>query len=172
MTSEGVKSELEKSPFVPLRVHLVSGKTVEIVMPGIAWMLQNALFVLHDVCGTRDETYDVISSRNIGTARANYRGYRPWQPILKGSPMLKEAVRAELNREPFVPLRIHLQNGKHYDVPFRQVAHMLGYGVLVLIGLKQGSVQAKGYDRFPFDHITRIEKLSTGGSSRRRRKAS
>ena len=86
--------------------------------------------------------------------------------------MLKDEVGSELQREPFVPLRIHLKDGRHYDVPFRQVAHMLGYGVLVLIGLKQGSVQAKGYDRFPFDHIIRIEQRPPRGSNRRRRKAS
>lgn len=86
--------------------------------------------------------------------------------------MLKKEVQTELRREPFVPLRIHLKNGKHYDVPFREVAHMLGYGVLILIGLKQGSVQAQGYDRFPFDHIVRIEQRPARSDGRRRRKAS
>jgi hypothetical protein len=86
--------------------------------------------------------------------------------------MLKEEVRAELTRDPFVPLRLHLKGGRKFDVPFRDVAHMLGYGVLVFIGLKEGTHQAKAYDRFPFDHIIRIEKLRTGGAGRRRKKAS
>jgi len=55
----------------------------------------------------------------------------------------KEQIRAELTREPFVSLRLHLWNGKTFDVPFREVAHMLGYGVLALKGLKQGTHQAK-----------------------------
>jgi len=83
--------------------------------------------------------------------------------------MLKEEIAAELTREPFVPLRIHLKNGKKFDVPFKDVAHMLGYGVLVLIGLKEGTHQAKSYDRFAFEQIDRIEKLPT---TRRRKKAS
>lgn len=86
--------------------------------------------------------------------------------------MLKSEVKAELQREPFVPLRIHLTDGRHYDVPFREVAHLLGYGVLVFIGLKEGTHQAKSYDRFPFDHITRIEHRPARSSGRRRRKAS
>jgi hypothetical protein len=83
--------------------------------------------------------------------------------------MLKEEVRAELNREPFVPLRLYLTNGKTFDVPFRDVAHLLGYGVLVLIGLKKGTHLAKGYERFTFEQIERIEQRP---SSRRRKKAS
>jgi len=86
--------------------------------------------------------------------------------------MLKEDVRAELTPEPFVPLRLHLKGGKKFDVPFRDVAHMLGYGVLVFIGLKQGTHQAKGYDRFPFEHIVRIEHRPIKGGGRRRKKAS
>jgi hypothetical protein len=83
--------------------------------------------------------------------------------------MLKEDVRMILARAPFTPYRIHLLNGKHYDVDHRDVAHFLGYGVLVFIGLKEGTHQAKGYDRFPFDHIVRIEDRPV---VRRRKKAS
>jgi hypothetical protein len=83
--------------------------------------------------------------------------------------MLKEQVRTILTREPFTPFRIHLLNGKHYDIDHREVARFLGYGVLVFIGLKQGTHQAKGYDRFPFDHIVRIEDRP---AIRRRKRAS
>ena len=72
--------------------------------------------------------------------------------------MLKEEVRDELTRKPFVQLRLHLETGKTFDVPFREVAHMLGYGVLVFIGLKKGTHQARAYDRFGFDQIARIER--------------
>ena len=58
--------------------------------------------------------------------------------------MDKEAVRAELIREPFVPLRLHLSNGKTFDIPFRDAAHILSYGVLVFIGMKEGTRSAKG----------------------------
>jgi len=86
--------------------------------------------------------------------------------------MEKELVRAELKREPFVPLRIRLTDGRKFDVPFRDVAHMLGYGVLVFIGMKEGTRQAKSYDRFGFDQIDRIEPLPGKKSPRGRRKAS
>lgn len=86
--------------------------------------------------------------------------------------MLKEDVRAEITREPFVPLRLHLRNGKKFDVPFRDVAHMLGYGVLVFIGLKKGTHQAKSYDRFGFEDIVRIEHRPPRGKARGRKKAS
>jgi len=83
--------------------------------------------------------------------------------------MLKEQVRTILKREPFTPFRIHLVNGKHYDVDHREVARFLGYGVLVFIGLKEGTHQAKGYDRFSFEQIARIEDRP---AARRRKKAS
>jgi hypothetical protein len=86
--------------------------------------------------------------------------------------MLKEDVRAEITREPFVPLRLHLRNGKTFDVPFRDVAHMLGCGVLVFIGLKEGTHQAKTYDRFSFEDILRIEHRPPRGKAHRPKKAS
>jgi hypothetical protein len=86
--------------------------------------------------------------------------------------MDKEAVRAELSREPFVPLRLHLTNGKTFDIPFRDAAHILSYGVLVFIGMKEGTRSAKGYDRFHFENIERIELLSKWGRGGRRKKAS
>jgi len=84
----------------------------------------------------------------------------------------KEAVEQELTREPFVPLRLHLTNGKAFDVPFREVAHLVAHGVLVLIGLKKGTHQAKSYDRFNFEQIARIERRPVSKSPRGRRKAS
>jgi hypothetical protein len=86
--------------------------------------------------------------------------------------MLIDEVRQELTREPFIPLRFHLRNGKKLDVPFREVAHLLGYGVLIFIGLKPGTHQARSYDRFGFDDIVRIEQLRRGKGGQRQRKAS
>ena len=83
--------------------------------------------------------------------------------------MLKEQVQTMLERDPFVPLRIHLQDGRKFDVSHRDAARFLGYGVLVFIGLEEGSRQAKGYDRFPFERIERIEELPAGGRPRRSR---
>ena len=83
--------------------------------------------------------------------------------------MEKEQVKSILEREPFTPFRIHLANGKRYDVSHREVARFLGYGVLVFIGLKEGTRQAKGYDRFPFDQIERIEDLPAKRGGRRKK---
>jgi hypothetical protein len=67
MTSKDVEAELEKKPFTPLKVHLVSGKTIKIPSPNAAWLLQNTLMILRGnkpgkVTG---EGYDVIALRNI-----------------------------------------------------------------------------------------------------------
>jgi hypothetical protein len=82
--------------------------------------------------------------------------------------MEKEEVRTILSREPFTPFRIHLTNGKRYDVSHREVARFLGYGVLVFIGLKEGTRQAKGYDRFPFERIARIQDLPSRAGGRKK----
>ena len=86
--------------------------------------------------------------------------------------MDKEIIREALTREPFEPFRLRLTNGKTFDVPFRDVARILSYGVLVFIGLREGTRSAKGYDRFHFENIDRIEPLSKRGRSGRRKKAS
>ena len=65
MTSEDVRAELERVDFIPFRVHLVSGKTVDVTSPSAGWMLQNALFVFRKAPRGADAGYDVISLRNI-----------------------------------------------------------------------------------------------------------
>jgi hypothetical protein len=68
MTSEDARSELEKHPFTPLRVHLVSGKTIEILAAGQAWMLQNAIMILPppQAAGmSQDDGYDIVALRNV-----------------------------------------------------------------------------------------------------------
>ena len=66
MTSEDIRSEIEKEPFIPLRLHLVSGKTVDVTIKGQVEMLQNAILVFQRDSGPDGETlYDVIALRNI-----------------------------------------------------------------------------------------------------------
>jgi hypothetical protein len=64
VTSEDLRSELEKQPFIPLRMHLVSGKTIDVGLPGVAWMLQNSVLIFH-VPHSRESGYDVVALRNI-----------------------------------------------------------------------------------------------------------
>ena len=66
MTSEDIRSELEKLPFIPFRLHLVSGNFIDVMMISSAEMLQNAILVFHSDRGPNEETlYDVIALRNI-----------------------------------------------------------------------------------------------------------
>ena len=63
MTSAEVRSEVEKQPFAPVRLHLVSGKTVDVESDGSAWMLQNSVIVFQNP--RSHGRYDMISLRNI-----------------------------------------------------------------------------------------------------------
>jgi hypothetical protein len=62
VTNEDVKSELDKQPFRPLRFHLVSGKTIDVMATNQAYMLKNAVMVVPD---PRAERYDIVALRNI-----------------------------------------------------------------------------------------------------------
>lgn len=66
MTSEDIRSELERSPFIPFRIHLVSGKTMDVTITTNAWILQNSVLLL-DPPIDRDEEggYNLVSLRNI-----------------------------------------------------------------------------------------------------------
>ncbi len=61
MTSEDLRSQLERVPFRPLRLHLVSGISFDIRFPGNVTILQNTVMILQG----RDPRFDVIALRNI-----------------------------------------------------------------------------------------------------------
>ena len=65
MTSEDLRSQLERNPFQPIRVHLVSGKSLDVLTSGAAWMLKNAVMVLQDPRGGENSRYDILALRNI-----------------------------------------------------------------------------------------------------------
>ena len=66
MTSEDVRSEIEREPFIPLRLHLVSGKTVDVLNVNDAAVLQNSVMIFP---GKRDRLrerdYHIVALRNI-----------------------------------------------------------------------------------------------------------
>ncbi|MCL2648652.1 MAG: hypothetical protein FWD61_16885 [Phycisphaerales bacterium] len=67
MTSEDMLQELEREPFIPLRLHLSSGKVMDIEYPSSAFVRQNTLLIMHRL---RANTlaignYDVIALRLI-----------------------------------------------------------------------------------------------------------
>ena len=59
-----VTTEIERNPFMPIRLHLVSGKVVDVTSAGIAWMLDRSVLVFQRERST-DDRYDVISISNI-----------------------------------------------------------------------------------------------------------
>jgi hypothetical protein len=67
MTSEDVIQELEREPFVPLRLHLSSGQKIDIPYPNTAWIRQNTVIIVHPLRpGTvAIGNYDVIALRLI-----------------------------------------------------------------------------------------------------------
>jgi hypothetical protein len=67
MTAKEMEAELTREPFVPLRLHLVSGKSVEVPRAGVAWLMQNAVLVFQNAKVGRAmvDGYDVIALRNI-----------------------------------------------------------------------------------------------------------
>lgn len=65
MTREDTESELEKQPFIPFRLHLASGKTIDVFASRSGWMLRNALLVLQDPSRSAESGYNVIALRNI-----------------------------------------------------------------------------------------------------------
>jgi hypothetical protein len=67
MTEEHLMEELDQEPFKPLRLHLVSGKTIDILREGTAWTLNDRLLVFRNprTIGSSAEGYDVIAYHNI-----------------------------------------------------------------------------------------------------------
>jgi hypothetical protein len=66
MTTEDLRSEMERIPFLPFRVHLVSGKTLDVTVTTSIWLLQNAALILDRPIDPADEGgYNMVSLRNI-----------------------------------------------------------------------------------------------------------
>jgi hypothetical protein len=67
MKESEIVAELDREPFRPFRLHMVSGKVFEILAANVAHPLVDSLLVLRNpVLGTRRaEGYDVIAYANI-----------------------------------------------------------------------------------------------------------
>jgi hypothetical protein len=66
VTSEDIRAEIEREPFYPFRIHLVSGKTFDVRTAGSITMLRNAVLILSGPSGEVDEgSYNLIAMRNI-----------------------------------------------------------------------------------------------------------
>jgi hypothetical protein len=67
VTNQSFRAELDKNPFVPFRVHLVSGKTIDVRRADAAWMMQHAVLIFqsHPEMPDRSSAYDIVALRNI-----------------------------------------------------------------------------------------------------------
>lgn len=67
MTSEDIKQELEREPFVPIRLHLASGQKMDIEYPDSAFVRQNTLLIVHRLApgSAAIGNYDVVAFRLI-----------------------------------------------------------------------------------------------------------
>lgn len=79
MTEDELEAELEKDPFVPFRLHLVSGKTVDVLAANAAHTLHDSLLVLKNptIGKSRADGYDVLAYRNIERIERLNIGKRP-----------------------------------------------------------------------------------------------
>jgi hypothetical protein len=64
LTRKEVEEELNRTPFRPLRLHLVSGGTLDITNSGEGWMLENSILVTRRR-KNREPSYNVVSLAGI-----------------------------------------------------------------------------------------------------------
>ena len=67
MTTEDLKQGIERERFVPLRLHLSSGKTMDIEYANSAFVRQNTLLIVHRLApgSAAIRNYDVVALRLI-----------------------------------------------------------------------------------------------------------
>ncbi|MCL2640833.1 MAG: hypothetical protein FWD53_08315 [Phycisphaerales bacterium] len=67
MTFKDMEQELDRDPFVPLRLHLASGKNIDIEYPNSAFLRQNTLIIMHRLHANTQSigNYDVIALKLI-----------------------------------------------------------------------------------------------------------
>jgi len=79
MTAEDLNQELERDPFVPLRLHLSSGQKIEIEYPNSAFVRQNTLLVVHRLAPRSPMigNYEVIALRLVERIEQMGNGNQP-----------------------------------------------------------------------------------------------
>lgn len=67
MTEDELTAEIQRDPFTPFRLHLVSGKVVDVLAPTAAHTLNDSLLVLRNpsMNSPKAEGYDVLAYQNI-----------------------------------------------------------------------------------------------------------
>jgi hypothetical protein len=60
MTRKEVEEELNRDPFVPFRLHLVSGKSLDVNASGEGWMLEESILITRRR-KNREPSYNVVA---------------------------------------------------------------------------------------------------------------
>src|SRR5256885_17099768 len=86
--------------------------------------------------------------------------------------MTERELVAELQKEPFVPFRLHLVSRKVVDVLGPNGAHTMRNALLVLRNPTLGSPRVEGYDVVAYQNIERIQQLDLGRSAKAKKRKS
>jgi hypothetical protein len=79
--------------------------------------------------------------------------------------MTSEDIQQELERSPFVPLRLHLANRKALDIAYEQTAWVQKDALLVVYPLSKGTVAIGKYEVIALRLIERIEQISESSAA-------
>ena len=79
--------------------------------------------------------------------------------------MNPESLRSELRRQPFVPLRLYLTDGKSYDIRHPEMAMITSRDVYIGTESSPGSGVAKAADLVSLLHVVRVEQIPFSASS-------
>ncbi|MBL8799568.1 MAG: hypothetical protein JNM56_37140 [Planctomycetia bacterium] len=71
--------------------------------------------------------------------------------------MNAEEIRKELRRQPFVPLRFYLSDGKTYEVKHPEMVFLTRSWMYVGVESKLGSGVAEDHDLVSLMHVVRVE---------------
>ena len=84
----------------------------------------------------------------------------PQKHRYNSSAMTSEYVIQELDRHPFVPLRLHLSSGRDIDIRYHKTAWIMRQNTIVIVHpLARGTCAIGNYDVIALPLIERIEQL-------------
>jgi hypothetical protein len=79
MTEEQIKEEIDIEPFKPLRLHLVSGKRLDVMRPDAVMPMRDRLLLFINLAqsGRGAETYNIVAYQNVERIEQLDIGKRP-----------------------------------------------------------------------------------------------
>jgi hypothetical protein len=79
--------------------------------------------------------------------------------------MTREEVKAELDREPFLPLRIYHRDGRVFLVRNPKEVWVLGTALFIAYPERPGSRAITGHDLVSYIHIDRVETVPVAATA-------